>query len=158
LTFYNNYGKVLVLLVREQSFKKERKMRETEFDLTTDNGVYMAMKQRKVDLHEDAKASADIFRKHGMVVRVVYRKHYDPYLALYAERSRDALNDPMWIESAHTAMRESIENGLTNDVFFRHDPHTNYRGELVPAYNSTGISNNLRHTIERRMRHEEAAA
>ena len=133
-------------------------MRETEFDLTTANGVYMAMKQRKVDLHEDAKASAEIFRKHGLVVRVVYRKHYDPYLALYCERSRDALGDPTWINSAHTAMREALENGLTNDVFFRHDPHTNYRGELVPAYNSTGISNNLRHTIERRIRDEAEVA
>lgn len=132
-------------------------MSETEFDLTTANGVYMAMKQRKVDLHEDAKASADIFRKHGLVVRVVYRKHYDPYLALYVERSRDALSDPMWIESANTAMRESIEAGLTNDVFFRHDPRINYRGELEPAWNSTGISNNLRHTIERRIRDEAEA-
>ena len=112
---------------------------------------------RKKSLHEDAKASADIFRKHGLVVRVVYRKHYDPYLALYVERSRDALSDPMWIESANTAMRESIENGLMNDVFFRHDPRINYRGELEAAYNSTGISNNLRHTIERRIRHEAEA-
>ena len=114
---------------------------------------------RKKSLHDDAKASADVFRKHGLVVRVVYRKHYDPYLALYVERSRDALSDPMWIESAHTAMRESIDDGLTNDVFFRNDPRVNYRGELVPAYNSTGISNSLRHTIVRRMRDElEAVA
>ena len=113
---------------------------------------------RKKSLHEDAKASADVFRKHGLVVRVVYRKHYDPYLALYSERSRDALGDPMWINVANTAMRESIEAGLTNDVFFRHDPYVNYRGELVPAYNSTGISNNLRHTIEHRMREEAEAA
>ena len=112
---------------------------------------------RKKGLHEDAKTSADVFRSHGLTVRVVYRKHYDPYLALYAERSRDALSDPMWIESAHTAMREALGSGLKNDVFFRHDPHVNYRGELVPAYNSMGISNNLRHTIERRMRDEAEA-
>ena len=134
-------------------------MREIEFDLNTPEGLNAALKHRKVVLHEDAKASADIFRKHGLVVRVVYRKHYDPYLALYSERSRDALGDPMWINVANTAMREALENGLTNDVFFRHDPHVNYRGELVPAYNSTGISNNLRYTIERRMRDElEAVA
>lgn len=126
-----------------------RRMRKLSRDLAN----------RKKSLHEDAKASADVFRKHGLVVRVVYRKHYDPYLALYSERSRDALGDPMWINVANTAMRESIEAGLTNDVFFRHDPRINCYGKLEAAYNSTGISNNLRHTIECRMRDElEAAA
>lgn len=133
-------------------------MSEIEFDLNTPEGLNAALKHRKVVLHEDAKATAEIFRSHGLVVRVVYRKHYDPYLALYSERSRDALGDPMWINVANTAMRESIEAGLTNDVFFRHDPRINYRGELEPAYNSTGISNNLRHTIERRIRDEAEAA
>ena len=114
---------------------------------------------RKKGLHEDAKTSADVFRSHGLTVRVVYRKHYDPYLALYVERSRDTLGDPMWIESAHTAMREALGSGLKNDVFFRNDPRINCYGKLEAAYNSTGISNNLRYTIERRIRDElEAAA
>ena len=42
-------------------------MSETEFDLTTANGVYMAMKHRKVVLHEDAKASADILDRKSVV-------------------------------------------------------------------------------------------
>mgnify|MGYP003314456766 CR=1 FL=1 len=64
----------------------------------------------------------------------------------------------MWINVANTAMRESIEAGLTNDVYFRPAPRINNRGELEPAYNSTGISYNLRHTIERRIRDEAEAA
>ena len=105
---------------------------------------------RKKSLHEDAKASADIFRKHGLVVRVVYRKHYDPYLALYSKRSRNALGDPMWINVANTAMREALECGLTNEVFFRH---------AGGGSTWTGPGNSLRLTIERRMRDElEAVA
>jgi len=147
LTFYNNYGKVLVLRMRKEKVKN---MRDIEFDLNTPEGLDAALKHRKVVLHEDAKASAEIFRSHGLVVRVVYRKHYDPYLALYSEASRNALGDPTWIESANTAMREALENGLTNDVFFRH---------ATDSRTWTGFGNNLRYTIERRMRDElEAAA
>tara|TARA_Y100000588_G_C13453910_1_gene585291 strand:+ start:168 stop:545 length:378 start_codon:yes stop_codon:yes gene_type:complete len=125
-------------------------MSETEFDLTTPEGLNAALKHRKVVLHEDTKASAEIFRSHGLVVRVVYRKHYDPYLALYSERSRNALGDPMWINVANTAMREALENGLTNEVYFRH---------ATDSSTWTGFGNSLRLTIERRMRDElEAAA
>ena len=125
-------------------------MSEIEFDLNTPEGLNAALKHRKVVLHEDAKASAEIFRSHGLVVRVVYRKHYDPYLALYSELSRDALGDPTWIKSAHTAMREALENGMSPDVFFRH---------TTDSRTWTGFGNNLRYTIERRMRDElEAAA
>ena len=124
-------------------------MSETEFDLTTPEGLNAALKHRKVVLHEDAKASAEIFRRHGLVGRVVYRKHYDPYLALYSERSRNALGDPMWINVANTAMREALENGLTNDVFFRH---------ATDSRTWTGFGNNLRYTIERRMRDEAEVA
>ena len=130
--------------------EKVKNMRDIEFDLNTPEGLNAALKHHKVVLHEDAKASAEIFRSHGLVVRVVYRKHYDPYLALYSEASRNALGDPTWIESAHTAMREALENGLTNDVFFRH---------ATDNRTWTGFGNSLRLTIERRMRDElEAAA
>ena len=125
-------------------------MSEIEFDLNTPEGLNAALKHRKVVLHEDAKATAEIFRSHGLVVRVVYRKHYDPYLALYSKECRNALGDPMWINVANTAMREALENGLTNEVFFRHASG----GSIW-----TGPGNSLRLTIERRMRDElEAAA
>ena len=58
-------------------------MSETKFDLTAPRGVYEAMKQRKIDLHNDAKATTEIFRKHNLFVRVVYRKHYDTYVRIY---------------------------------------------------------------------------
>tara|TARA_B100000676_G_C17861589_1_gene723650 strand:- start:560 stop:961 length:402 start_codon:yes stop_codon:yes gene_type:complete len=130
--------------------EKVKNMRDIEFDLNTPEGLDAALKHRKVVLHEDVKATAEIFRSHGLVVRVVYRKHYDPYLALYSEASRNALGDPTWIESANTAMREALENGMSPDVFFRH---------TTDSRTWTGFGNNLRYTIERRMRDElEAAA
>ena len=108
-------------------------MSETKFDLTTPHGVYEAMKQRKIDLHNDAKATAEIFRKHKLFVRVVYRKHYDPYVRIYGSACKQVHGDPKWIDIANTAMQEAIAMGYQNDVFFAHD------GEC-----STGISNSLR--------------
>ena len=130
MTFYNNSDTIIVLKVRE---KKQKNMRETKFDLTTDRGIYDAMKQRKIDLHNDAKATAEIFRKHRLFVRVVYRKHYDPYVRIYGSACKQVHGDPKWIEVANTAMQEAIAMGYQNDVFFAHG------GEC-----STGIGNSLR--------------
>ena len=108
-------------------------MRETKFDLTTPRGIYDAMKQRKIDLHNDAKSTAEIFRKHNLFVRVVYRKHYDPYVRIYGNACKQVHGDPKWIEVANTAMQEAIAMGYQNDVFFSRE------GEC-----STGIGNSLR--------------
>ena len=130
MTFYNNSDSITVLKVRE---KKEKNMRETEFDLNTPEGLNAALKQRKIDLHNDAKATAEIFRKHNLFVRVVYRKHLDPYVRIYGNACKQVHGDPKWIEVAHTAMQEAIAMGYQNDVFFAHG------GEC-----STGIGNSLR--------------
>jgi len=130
LTFYNNSDRITVLKVRE---KKQKNMRETKFDLTTPRGIYEAMKQRKIDLHNDAKSTAEIFKKHNLFVRVVYRKHYDPYVRIYSNACKEFHGDPKWIEVANTAMQEAIAMGYQNDVFFAHG------GEC-----STGIGNSLR--------------
>ena len=113
--------------------KREKNMSETKFDLTTPRGVYEAMKQRKIDLHNDAKATAEIFRKHHLYVRVVYRKHYDPYVRIYSNACKQFHGDPKWIEVANTAMQEAIAMGYQNDVFFSH------KGEC-----RTGICDSLR--------------
>jgi hypothetical protein len=130
LTFYNNSDSITVLKVREE---KQKNMRETKFDLTTPRGIYDAMKQRKIDLHNDAKSTAEIFRKHNLFVRVVYRKHYDPYVRIYGNACKQVHGDPKWIEVANTAMQEAIAMGYQNDVFFSRE------GEC-----STGIGNSLR--------------
>jgi hypothetical protein len=130
LTFYNNSDSINVLKVREE---KQKNMRETKFDLTTPRGIYDAMKQRKIDLHNDAKATAEIFRKHNLFVRVVYRKHYDPYVRIYGNACKQVHGDPKWIDIANTAMQEAIAMGYQNDVFFSHE------GKCY-----TGISNSLR--------------
>ena len=88
MTFYNNSDSITVLKVREKKEKnmrekKEKNMRETEFDLNTPEGLNAALKQRKIDLHNDAKSTAEIFRKHNLFVRVVFRKHYDSYVRIY---------------------------------------------------------------------------
>jgi len=128
--------------------EKVKNMRDIEFDLNTPEGLNAALKQRKIDLHNDAKATAEIFRKHNLFVRVVFRKHYDPYVRIYSNACKEFHGDPKWIEVANTAMQEAIAMGHQNDVFFSHD-----------GYCHTGISNSLRHRIERRMRDElEAAA
>jgi hypothetical protein len=116
--------------VREE---KQKNMRETKFDLTTPCGIYDAMKQRKIDLHNDAKSTAEIFRKHNLFVRVVYRKHYDPYVRIYGSACKQVHGDPKWIDIANTAMQEAIAMGYQNDVFFSRE------GEC-----STGIGNSLR--------------
>ena len=130
MTFYNNSDSITVLKVRE---KKEKNMRETEFDLNTPEGLNAALKQRKTDLHNDAKATAEIFRKHNLFVRVVFRKHYDSYVRIYGSACKQVHGDPKWIEVANTAMQEAIAMGYQNDVFFAHG------GEC-----STGIGNSLR--------------
>ena len=130
MTFYNNSDSITVLKVREE---KQKNMRETKFDLTTPRGIYDAMKQRKIDLHNDAKSTAEIFRKHNLFVRVVYRKHYDPYVRIYGNACKQVHGDPKWIEVANTAMQEAIAMGYQNDVFFSRE------GEC-----STGIGNSLR--------------
>ena len=130
MTFYNNSDSITVLKVRE---KKEKNMRETEFDLNTPEGLNAALKQRKIDLHNDAKATAEIFRKHNLFVRVVYRKHLDPYVRIYGNACKQVHGDPKWIDIANTAMQEAIAMGYQNDVFFAHG------GEC-----STGIGNSLR--------------
>ena len=108
-------------------------MRETEFDLNTPEGLNAALKQRKIDLHNDAKSTAEIFRKHNLFVRVVYRKHYDSYVRIYGSACKQVHGDPKWIDIANTAMQEAIAMGYQNDVFFAHG------GEC-----STGIGNSLR--------------
>lgn len=130
MTFYNNSDTITVLKVRE---KKEKNMRETEFDLNTPEGLNAALKQRKIDLHNDAKSTAEIFRKHNLFVRVVYRKHYDSYVRIYGSACKQVHGDPKWIDIANTAMQEAIAMGYQNDVFFAHG------GEC-----STGIGNSLR--------------
>lgn len=130
MTFYNNSDSITVLKVRET---KRKNMSETKFDLTTPRGVYEAMKQRKIDLHNDARATAEIFKKHNLFVRVVYRKHYDPYVRIYSNACKEFHGDPKWIAVANTAMQEAIAMGYQNDVFFAH------RGEC-----RTSISNSLR--------------
>jgi hypothetical protein len=130
LTFYNNSDRITVLKVRKE---KQKNMRETKFDLTTPRGIYDAMKQRKIDLHNDAKSTAEIFRKHNLFVRVVYRKHYDPYVRIYGSACKQVHGDPKWIDIANTAMQEAIAMGYQNDVFFSRE------GEC-----STGIGNSLR--------------
>lgn len=130
MTFYNNSDSITVLKVRE---KKEKNMRETEFDLNTPEGLNAALKQRKIDLHNDAKSTAEIFRKHNLFVRVVYRKHYDSYVRIYGSACKQVHGDPKWIDIANTAMQEAIAMGYQNDVFFAHG------GEC-----STGIGNSLR--------------
>ena len=130
MTFYNNSDTITVLKVRE---KKEKNMRETEFDLNTPEGLNAALKQRKIDLHNDAKSTAEIFRKHNLLVRVVFRKHYDPYVRIYGSACKQVHGDPKWIDIANTAMQEAIAMGYQNDVFFAHG------GEC-----STGIGNSLR--------------
>tara|TARA_E500000331_G_scaffold52229_1_gene45582 strand:- start:420 stop:854 length:435 start_codon:yes stop_codon:yes gene_type:complete len=130
LTFYNNSDSITVLKVRE---KKEKNMRETEFDLNTPEGLNAALKQRKIDLHNDAKSTAEIFRKHNLFVRVVFRKHYDSYVRIYGSACKQVHGDPKWIDIANTAMQEAIAMGYQNDVFFAHG------GEC-----STGIGNSLR--------------
>ena len=113
--------------------KKEKNMRETEFDLNTPEGLNAALKQRKIDLHNDAKSTAEIFRKHNLFVRVVFRKHYDSYVRIYGSACKQVHGDPKWIDIANTAMQEAIAMGYQNDVFFAHG------GEC-----STGIGNSLR--------------
>ena len=108
-------------------------MSETGFNLTANIRFYEAMKQRKIDLHNDAKSTAEIFRKHHLFVRVVYRKHYDSYVRIYGSACKQVHGDPKWIEVANTAMQEAIAMGYQNDVFFAHE------GEC-----HTGISNSLR--------------
>ena len=130
MTFYNNSDSITVLKVRKE---KQKNMRETKFDLTTPRGIYDAMKQRKIDLHNDAKSTADIFKKHNLFVRVVYRKHYDPYVRIYSNACKEFHGDPKWIDIANTAMQEAIAMGYQNDVFFAHE-----------GYCHTGISNSLR--------------
>ncbi len=130
MTFYNNSDSITVLKVRE---KKEKNMRETEFDLNTPEGLNAALKQRKIDLHNDAKSTAEIFRKHNLFVRVVFRKHYDSYVRIYGSACKQVHGDPKWIDIANTAMQEAIAMGYQNDVFFAHG------GEC-----STGIGNSLR--------------
>ena len=130
MTFYNNSDTITVLKVRE---KKEKNMRETEFDLNTPEGLNAALKQRKIDLHNDAKSTAEIFRKHNLFVRVVFRKHYDSYVRIYGSACKQVHGDPKWIDIANTAMQEAIAMGYQNDVFFAHG------GEC-----STGIGNSLR--------------
>ncbi len=130
MTFYNNSDSITVLKVRE---KKEKNMRETEFDLNTPEGLNAALKQRKIDLHNDAKSTAEIFRKHNLFVRVVYRKHYDSYVRIYGSACKQVHGDPKWIDIANTAMQEAIAMAYQNDVFFAHG------GEC-----STGIGNSLR--------------
>ena len=113
--------------------EKVKNMSETEFDLNTPEGLNAALKQRKIDLHNDAKATAEIFRKHNLFVRVVFRKHYDPYLRIYSNACKEFHGDPKWIAVANTAMQEAIAMGYQNDVFFAH------RGECT-----TSISSSLR--------------
>ena len=108
-------------------------MSETGFNLTANLRFHEAMKQRKIDLHNDAKSTAEIFRKHHLCVRVVYRKHYDSYVRIYVSACKQVHGDPKWIDIANTAMQEAIAMGYQNDVFFAHE------GEC-----STGISNSLR--------------